>query len=199
MTLDPGSRKELTIDRDADGGARFVQPRATPPTTEILEAYARREQALREELAILEKRQNRLSNLRLTTGLGMVGSAVWAFIDTSFAPIAALFVLAAAFLFFVYHYRIGSARGLRIEIRAAINAESIDRIHRNWEQLPLWHNAPIAESHPYANDLDIFGHGSLCHLLDTASTRMGETTLQSWLLGPSSPRDIDQRQKAVRE
>jgi len=39
--------------------------------------------------------------------------------------------------------------------------------------------------HPYAEDLDLFGHGSLFHLLCTARTKSGQATLAKWLLFPS--------------
>ncbi|MCA1557198.1 MAG: DNA mismatch repair protein MutS, partial [Acidobacteria bacterium] len=54
-------------------------------------------------------------------------------------------------------------------------------------------------SHPYAEDLDIFGHGSLFELLSTARTRVGEETLAGWLLRPASPTVVRARQSAVAE
>ena len=52
-------------------------------------------------------------------------------------------------------------------------------------------------SHPYARDLDIFGHGSLFQLLCDARTRAGEETLANWLLAPASPEEIRARNAAV--
>src|SRR5215813_5732111 len=53
--------------------------------------------------------------------------------------------------------------------------------------------------HVYAEDLDLFGAGSLFELLSTALTQMGEETLARWLLKPSSIPEALQRQKAVTE
>jgi hypothetical protein len=53
--------------------------------------------------------------------------------------------------------------------------------------------------HVYADDLDIFGPGSLFELLSTARTTMGENRLASWLLAPASAGDIRDRQAAVQE
>ena len=39
-------------------------------------------------------------------------------------------------------------------------------------------------AHPYAQDLDLFGKGSLFELLCTARTHIGEETLARWLLAP---------------
>ena len=54
-------------------------------------------------------------------------------------------------------------------------------------------------SHPYAADLDIFGHGSLFELISRARTRAGEQRLAEWLLAPSSPATVLERQQAIDE
>ena len=41
-------------------------------------------------------------------------------------------------------------------------------------------------AHPYAEDLDLFGRGSLFELLSTARTHVGEETLAEWLRTPAS-------------
>ena len=55
------------------------------------------------------------------------------------------------------------------------------------------------DRHVYANDLDLFGRGSLFELLSLARTRTGEATLAAWLTAPASPADILGRQAAVEE
>jgi MutS-like protein len=55
------------------------------------------------------------------------------------------------------------------------------------------------DNHLYANDLDLFGHGSLFELLSIARTRAGETALARWLTSPAAPADIAARQEAVAE
>jgi hypothetical protein len=55
------------------------------------------------------------------------------------------------------------------------------------------------DSHLYANDLDLFGRGSLFELLSIARTRAGEDTLAAWLVRPAAPGDILARQQAVEE
>lgn len=51
--------------------------------------------------------------------------------------------------------------------------------------------------HPYAEDLDLFGKGSLFELLCTARTRAGEERLAKWLLAPAPLEEINARQPAV--
>lgn len=53
--------------------------------------------------------------------------------------------------------------------------------------------------HVYAEDLDLFGRGSLFELLSTARTATGERTLAAWLLAPGEISDVRLRQTAVQE
>ena len=55
------------------------------------------------------------------------------------------------------------------------------------------------ERHPYANDLDLFGRGSLFELLSIARTRTGEETLARWLTAPATPEQLGDRQLGVSE
>ncbi len=77
-------------------------------------------------------------------------------------------------------------RGLaRIEDRWAGGGESGDRFRD--------------DDHLYANDLDLFGRGSLFELLSIARTRSGEETLAAWLKAPETPETIRTRQLAITE
>jgi hypothetical protein len=53
--------------------------------------------------------------------------------------------------------------------------------------------------HPYAEDLDLFGVGSLFELLCRARTRAGEAVLAHWLRTPATPETVTARQQAIRE
>ena len=55
------------------------------------------------------------------------------------------------------------------------------------------------DRHLYANDLDIFGRGSLFELLSLARTRAGEETLAAWLTHPSALPEVAARRAAVAE
>ncbi len=55
------------------------------------------------------------------------------------------------------------------------------------------------DRHVYANDLDLFGRGSLFELLSLARTRTGEAMLAGWLTAPADPPEIQARQAAVEE
>lgn len=51
--------------------------------------------------------------------------------------------------------------------------------------------------HPYSDDLDVFGEGSLYDLISGARTPMGEERLAAWLSAPATPAVIRQRQARV--
>ncbi|MCL4683546.1 DNA mismatch repair protein MutS [Myxococcota bacterium] len=53
--------------------------------------------------------------------------------------------------------------------------------------------------HPYADDLDLFGVGSLFELLCRARTKAGEAVLANWLRTPAAPEALRARQQAVAE
>ena len=55
------------------------------------------------------------------------------------------------------------------------------------------------DRHLYANDLDLFGRGSLFELLSLARTRAGEETLAAWLTHPAAPQEVAARRDAVTE
>ena len=56
-----------------------------------------------------------------------------------------------------------------------------------------------AENHVYAEDLDLFGKGSLFELLSTARLPMGENRLADWLCRPSPQAAVLARQELVAE
>ena len=53
--------------------------------------------------------------------------------------------------------------------------------------------------HVYADDLDLFGRGSLFEMLSTARTGAGESALAAWLLAPGDRERVIARQQAVDE
>jgi len=62
---------------------------------------------------------------------------------------------------------------------------------------PLRGYVATGRDHPYADDLDVFGPGSLFQLLSSCRTPMGEERLAGWLLGASPIPDIRERQSRV--
>ncbi len=79
-----------------------------------------------------------------------------------------------------------------------ITNEGLLRIRRDWQALPL-RQPPEPQDMALAADLDLLGHASLQHLLNTAYTPIGQVTLQQWLLQPAALPIVRARQGAVQQ
>ncbi len=73
------------------------------------------------------------------------------------------------------------------------------RIDDNWAGAGETGEQFADKSHSYAEDLDLFGKGSLFELLSTARTRAGEVKIANWLKSPAKVSEIRARQSAVEE
>jgi hypothetical protein len=166
--------------------------------TEPLPEYEARRAAWAAKLSLLQGELNRLGNLRLAlavlTGVmawlayGPVGVSEW----WMSVPLLAIFAL------FVQHSRVTgrrsfAERGLRFYDRA------LDRIKNQWHGKGEAGERFRDANHVYAEDLDLFGKGSLFELLCTARTAAGEDTLADWLMHPGNEVEASARQDAVRE
>lgn len=97
----------------------------------------------------------------------------------------------------VAHARRATAHALARRHLAVVE-HSLARLEDRWQgRGPTATWAPA--DHPYADDLDLFGRGSLFDLLSSARTDAGEGALAGWLLTPAAPAVVQRRQQAVRE
>ena len=80
------------------------------------------------------------------------------------------------------------ARGRKAwaERAAAFYAGGLDRLAAS-RPAPATARASPITTHPYADDLDLFGPGSVFERLTACRTRVGEDTLAAWLLAPADP------------
>lgn len=99
----------------------------------------------------------------------------------------------------VYHQRIFQAQRLA-ERAVAFYERGLERLADRWSASGAETGERFRPAqHPYADDIDIFGKGSLFELLCTARTRRGQETLAQWLLAPATIEVIRARQRAVEE
>ena len=103
------------------------------------------------------------------------------------------FVVVAIVHAFVLNARDRAARAVTFYERG------LRRLNDEWTGTGETGDRFRSEHHPYADDLDIFGRGSLFELLSTPRTAAGEATLAGWLLAPSRPEVVRDRQQAVQE
>jgi hypothetical protein len=93
----------------------------------------------------------------------------------------------------VIHDREAAARAM------AFYERGLARIEDRWVGKGEPGNRFADDRHPYANDLDLFGRGSLFELLSIARTQSGEDRLAGWLTSPATPEQIADRQQGVAE
>jgi len=156
------------------------------------ERLARRGESLKELL----RRRDRIGYLRLAAVVGAVIAIWYAFHGFSswwiVAPVAAFIALAS------WQSRVERrAECIRRAIR--FYEQGIARLEHRWQgagENGVRFNDP---HHPYASDLDLFGHASLFELLSIARTRGGEARLAAWLKSASSVAELRRRHEAIDE
>jgi hypothetical protein len=178
----------------APGAARPDHAPAGPA-----EAYRTRRERAAAEGAALARRGDLLANLRLLAfvpAVAALGAAIW----RPGVPLGALTALLFALFFALvaFHRRVDRRRVQAARVQA-LNEESLARLERRWEDIPLRHAAATGPQHPYARDLDLAGPGSLLHLLQVPATSKGLETVAAWLGAPALPPVVAERQVAVAE
>jgi hypothetical protein len=162
--------------------------------------YTSRRNAFAGAAARLASQSSKISVLRLVVALIAVLSllgAIWdqASLRTVFASMSSLGLVGFVALV-VYHRRVIASQTRCAEL-AAINAQSLARIDRDWGRIPLSVAPPDLATAPAAADLDLFGPRSLFHLIAPGATPQGRRTLAEWLSRPATPRVVTARQQAV--
>jgi len=149
-------------------------------------------------VARLGVQHERFANARLVTVLS-VAIVGWAVVGSP--KVSALWLLLPAAIFAAL--AIAHARVLRDRdaARRAANfyRRGLARIKGEWHGTGSEGLTHLPADHPYAADLDLFGHGSLFQLVSSARLGGGEQMLADWLLHPAAPDDARRRQTSVNE
>lgn len=164
--------------------------------------YTARGAAFRTSETQLVREAERISQLRLGAfaiaaagGIALIGG--W-----GSRPVALVAFLAGAVAYVIAARRHAARRraGAWSGVRRRVCEQGAARVARDWNGLAETTIEPAPRDHQFAVDLDITGHASLARLVDVTSAGPGRRTLLSWLMGePASPREIRDRQDAVRE
>jgi len=160
--------------------------------------YTARLEARRAAVAQHDQRHRTLGNLRL---LVFVIAAILAWLAWWRGAISPLWLVLPVALFVclvVLHERVLRARRA-CERAAAHYQKALARLDGQWAGQGETGERFLDQAHPYAEDLDLFGHGSLFELLCTARTRRGEEILAEWLLAPAHPNVLRARHEALAE
>ena len=170
------------------------------PTTSasLRDEYHARAERWRTAQAASERRSRRLGNARLATGLAAVAIAALAIGAGMIspwwlaAPVLVLVALAVA------HDRVEKRREAALRGTTYYD-RALARVEHRWIGKGHAGDTFRDPAHVYADDLDLFGAGSLFELLSTARTATGERVLAGWLLAPSAADIVQARQGAVAE
>ena len=150
--------------------------------------------ATRDALTITDAR---LAYARIATFLSALVLAALAWRDT--VSFWWLLAPAAVFLWLVrYHDRILETREQAIR-GIGFYERGLARLDDRWIGTGEPGERFRDDSHVYANDLDLFGRGSLFELLSLARTRAGEARLAGWLTTGADAAGSRARQEAVEE
>lgn len=165
------------------------------PTSEF---YKQRLYSLQTELEQLSKRKTLLGWLRLASIIGAATGFYFLF------PLGALYAAIPAALLLILFTRLVladlknkfSIKHLKNLVQ--INEDELTALNSNY-----FHFRDGSEynpkEHPYANDLDMFGHASVFQLINRTNSEPGSDVLANWLLYPAQHETIMKRQSAIKE
>jgi uncharacterized membrane protein len=163
-----------------------------------LEEYTARRDRWETRRGVAARQFIRIGNWRLAVAIIAVVPAFFAF---GRQAISAWWLLAPLLLFValvVWHQFV--LRGRTVAERAVRFYEhGIARFTGGWIGKGNTGDQFRNPEHVYADDLDVFGTGSLFQLIATTRTASGEQTLAEWLRSPATAEEALARQEAVRE
>ncbi len=169
-------------------------PEAVTPEAE----YTRRLADRRTAAATMDRRARNIGNVRLIVGLTGVVVAYFVFGSVTLSPWWLVPPIVTFVVLAIWHSRIFSALE-RARRAVTFYEKGLARIQDRWPGTGEQGDRFRDPAHVYAEDLDIFGNGSLYELLCTVRTRAGEDTLARWLLAPATPSQVVERQQAIAE
>jgi hypothetical protein len=160
--------------------------------------YSRRLASRQRALARAGRREALLGNARVLVFILAAVVTWFVFYERSMSPWWLAPVVLVFVILLLWHDRVNRALA-RARRAVELYERGLARLDDGWAgtgEAGLRFGDP---DHPYAADLDLFGRGSLFERLCRARTRDGENTLAEWLLAPTSPEEILERQEAILE
>jgi len=167
-------------------------------SSEIANQYEARLKSRQRRVERCRRAERRLARLRRTIAYPVILYVVFdPTLGAVLIPLAMVLIPLA----------VAQARCVRLWRKAsravAFYAAGIDRVNDNWighgDAGWRYLQAAGASDHLYADDLDIFGRGSVFELLGTARTTLGRDALAQWLKQPATIDCLQARQVAVNE
>jgi hypothetical protein len=170
-----------------------------PEASELEQKYTERIERFGSEAERLGARSRLVSNLRGLAFGTLVIPGLFALLGqaaTATGPIAAAGGIAFVLLV-VWHARVIEAEE-NARRWARVNRDALARVQDRWRELPEDGRRFLRGGPPFAEDLDLFGAGSLYQRMSVAHTRFGQDALARCLSNPFGAPEIAARQAAVR-
>lgn len=163
-----------------------------------LEEYRSRLNRWRGQHAELQQKFIQIGNWRLVLGIVEAILALLAFGSHIVSGWVLLIPLVAFIGLVIWHVQVIRRRTFA-ERAVEYYERGLARLEDRWRGTGNPGERFRDAQHPYAEDLDVFGRGSLFELVAAARTKAGEDTLASWLLSPATRQEALARQQAVAE
>jgi len=160
--------------------------------------YSKRLDARLQMIAEKEGIHIRLGNSKLVAAVAVI-AFVWLFLGKHFVPLRWVVVPVTIYAALAILHEITVRSRTRAKTAAWFYHRGIARIEDRWAGSGETGERFRDPKHIYADDLDLFGRGSLFELLSTARLPMGENRLAAWLCSPASAAQIVERQKLIVE
>jgi hypothetical protein len=160
--------------------------------------YTRRLAHWNSELSSTKRRFVLIGNLRLGVAIFAALLAWLAFKLETVTGWSLLLPLAVFITLVIIHERVVRIQTVA-ERAAKYYKNALARLDDSWAGNGNSGDAFRDDNHVYADDLDVFGKGSLFELIDAARTGAGERTLAHWLLTPATRDEALSRQNAIQE
>lgn len=161
------------------------------------EFYARRIEELRAETTTVLATHSKYTQILVVLGLVACFLFYQALANKS-VPLwsAGLIVPVAAFI--EYQRRRSRLNFMKLRSLSEFYEKGIARLTHNWDRLDSGDEF-LDQDHLYAEDLDLFGRGSLYQLVCSARTQIGSQTIANWIRSPANAIEIRSRQAAIAE
>ena len=173
---------------------------ANPTDEELLrpsDFYVRRSGELRgaaEEVAVLHSRYTQFLVL-----LGLLGCALlYESVVAKRLPLWPTILVIPAGAWVVQRRHRCHLKSVELHSLLEYYEKGFARLSRKWDSLDDGDNFR-EPNHLYAEDLNLFGQGSLYQLLCSARTRIAQQTVASWMKSPANRDEIRGRQEAISE
>ena len=172
--------------------------RAEANLSDPLAEYHKRLNGYAGRIASENRRHIYLGNAKLAAIIAEIGG-VWLVLAKHLFPAYWFLLPVAAYIALAIAHEFVLRAKNRAEVASAFYQRGISRIEDRWAGTGSTGDRFLERKDLYAEDLDIFGRGSLFELLSQARLPMGEDRLAEFLCAPPELSEILERQQMVAE